>query len=160
MQARIIPLLLASPPLLLVLALQVMEPSAAQMSAAVLTLISTLIARESNPHGLLRLIKETSFARWGLEGYVISESNRLTGGLPALAALPCAFLHCTALHLPLLCALCGRVQSKSFFAVAVNFEQLPVALGRLCARLSQPCCFLWCRRVAAGAMRRPAGSWL
>ncbi|GAB4817511.1 hypothetical protein N2152v2_004557 [Parachlorella kessleri] len=58
---------------------QVLEPSAAQMAAAVLTLICTLIARESDPHGLLNFIKQTSFARWGLEGYVIAESNRLTG---------------------------------------------------------------------------------
>lgn len=59
--------------------LQVMEPAGAQLSAAVLTLITTLIARESDPHGLLRIIKELSFARYGLEGYVIAESNRLTG---------------------------------------------------------------------------------
>lgn len=59
---------------------QVLEPASAQLSAAVLTLISTLIARESNPHGLLLLIKELSFARYGLEGQVIAESNRLTGG--------------------------------------------------------------------------------
>lgn len=44
-----------------------------------LALINTLIARQSHPRGLLRLAQAGSFARWGLEGYVISESNRLTG---------------------------------------------------------------------------------
>lgn len=42
---------------------QLMEPSAAQLAAAVITLIFTLIARESDPHGLIKLIKELSFAR-------------------------------------------------------------------------------------------------
>ncbi|KAL4853041.1 ABC transporter G family member 28 [Chlorella vulgaris] len=59
--------------------LMVMEPSAAQLSAAVLALINTLIARQGHPGALLRLAQSFSFARWGLEGYVIAESNRLTG---------------------------------------------------------------------------------
>lgn len=58
---------------------QVMEPSAAQLSAAVLALVNTLIARQGHPHGLLKLAQTFSFARWGLEGYVIAESNKLTG---------------------------------------------------------------------------------
>lgn len=59
---------------------QVMEPSAAQLSAAVLALINTLIARQGHARGLVKLAQAFSFARWGLEGYVISESNKLTGG--------------------------------------------------------------------------------
>jgi hypothetical protein len=57
-----------------------MEPSAAQLSAATLALINTLVARQGHPRGLLRLAQAFSFARWGLEGYVIAESNKLTGG--------------------------------------------------------------------------------
>lgn len=63
-----------------------MEPSAAQLSAAVLALINTLIARQGHPRGLLRLVQAFSFARWGLEGYVIAESNKLTGKCTAVAA--------------------------------------------------------------------------
>ncbi|PSC68046.1 ABC transporter G family member 28-like [Micractinium conductrix] len=58
---------------------QVMEPAAAQLAAAVLALINTLIARQQHARGLVRLAQWTSFARWGLEGYVIAESNKLTG---------------------------------------------------------------------------------
>ncbi|KAL4449383.1 hypothetical protein ABPG77_007027 [Micractinium sp. CCAP 211/92] len=58
---------------------QVMEPSAAQLAAAVLALVNTLIARQGHARGLVRLAQNFSFARWGLEGYVISESNKLTG---------------------------------------------------------------------------------
>ncbi len=56
-----------------------MDPAASQLCAAVLALINTLIARTGHPSDLLRFIQRFSFARWGLEGYVISESNRLTG---------------------------------------------------------------------------------
>lgn len=56
-----------------------MEPSAAQLSAAVLALVNTLIARQAHPGGLLKLAQLFSFANWGLQGYVISESNKLTG---------------------------------------------------------------------------------
>lgn len=59
--------------------LQVMEPSAAQLSAAVLALVNTLIARQGQPGPLLKLAQSVSFARWGLEGYVIAESNKLVG---------------------------------------------------------------------------------
>lgn len=58
---------------------QVLEPSAAQLAAAVLALVNTLIARQGHARGLVRLAQSFSFARWGLEGYVISESNKLTG---------------------------------------------------------------------------------
>lgn len=57
---------------------QALEPSAAQLSAATLALINTLIARQGHARGLVRLAQLFSFARWGLEGYVIAESNRLT----------------------------------------------------------------------------------
>jgi hypothetical protein len=56
-----------------------MEPSAAQLSAAVLALVNTLIARQGQPGPLLKLAQSVSFARWGLEGYVIAESNKLVG---------------------------------------------------------------------------------
>lgn len=58
---------------------QLMDPAAAQLSAAVLALINTLIARQGHARGLIKLAQSFSFARWGLEGYVISESNKLTG---------------------------------------------------------------------------------
>ena len=57
---------------------QALEPSAAQLSAATLALINTLIARQGHARGLVKLAQRFSFARWGLEGYVIAESNRLT----------------------------------------------------------------------------------
>lgn len=56
-----------------------MEPTSAQLAAAVLALINTLVARQGSPGALVALAQRFSFARWGLEGYVISESNRLTG---------------------------------------------------------------------------------
>lgn len=58
---------------------QLMEPASAQLAAAVLALINTLIARQGSPGALVAAAQHFSFARWGLEGYVISESNRLTG---------------------------------------------------------------------------------
>jgi len=51
----------------------------AQLAAAVITLIATLVARQPEAHGLLSIIKQLSFARWALEGFVIAESNRLSG---------------------------------------------------------------------------------
>ncbi len=51
----------------------------ASLAAAVITLISTLIARQPGAHGLLSLVQKLSFARWALEGFVIAESNRLSG---------------------------------------------------------------------------------
>ncbi|KAL4526776.1 hypothetical protein Ndes2526A_g01209 [Nannochloris sp. 'desiccata'] len=51
----------------------------AQLAAAVLTLIATLVARQPEARGLLSIIQQFSFARWSLEGFVIAESNRLSG---------------------------------------------------------------------------------
>lgn len=56
---------------------QLLEPSAAQLSAAVFALINTLVARQGRARGLVALLQSFSFARWGLEGYVVAESNRL-----------------------------------------------------------------------------------
>ncbi len=42
---------------------QVMEPSAAQLAAAVLALVNTLIARQGHARGLVRLAQNFSFAR-------------------------------------------------------------------------------------------------
>lgn len=50
----------------------------AQLAAAVLALLCGLVARQDGG-GLLRAAQALSFARWGLEGFVIAESNRLTG---------------------------------------------------------------------------------
>ncbi|KAL6776445.1 hypothetical protein ACKKBG_A21155 [Auxenochlorella protothecoides x Auxenochlorella symbiontica] len=58
---------------------QVLEPGTAQLAAAVFSLLSTMIARQGNPSGAVRLLQGFSFARWALEGMVVSESNRLTG---------------------------------------------------------------------------------
>lgn len=94
---------------------QLLEPSAAQLSAAVLALINTLIARQGHARGLLWAVQQFTFARcaagllgpahasapasgqrerptpaapapppslsrrWGLEGYTIAESGKLTG---------------------------------------------------------------------------------
>ena len=88
---------------------QVMEPSSAQLCAAVMSLISTLVARQSSPTGLLRLAQHASFARWGLEGFVVSESNRLSGvwllarcaDLQGLGYDVRNFLHCLAMLLVL-----------------------------------------------------------
>lgn len=46
-------------------ALQVLEPSAAQLAAAVLALVNTLIARQGHARGLVRLAQSFSFARCG-----------------------------------------------------------------------------------------------
>lgn len=56
-----------------------MDPSSSQLAAAVLALVNTLVARQGEPPRLVALAQNFSFARWGLEGFVISESNRLTG---------------------------------------------------------------------------------
>lgn len=66
-------------PLLRIPLPQVLEPGTAQLAAAVFSLLSTMIARQGNPSGAVRLLQGFSFARWALEGMVVSESNRLTG---------------------------------------------------------------------------------
>ena len=58
---------------------QTLEPAAAQLSAAVLALMNTLVARVGDPSPLVRWAQAFTFARYGLEGYVIAESNKLTG---------------------------------------------------------------------------------
>ena len=54
-------------------------PGSAQLGAAVMTLVSTLVARRPGAGGLLAAVQQLSFARWALEGLVIAESNRLVG---------------------------------------------------------------------------------
>ena len=54
-------------------------PDSAQLAAAVVTLVSTLMARKSAASGGLFLAQQLSFARWALEGFVIAESNREVG---------------------------------------------------------------------------------
>lgn len=56
-----------------------LEPGTAQLAAAVFSLLSTMIARQGNPSSAVQLLQGFSFARWALEGMVVSESNRLTG---------------------------------------------------------------------------------
>jgi len=56
-----------------------MEPAAAQLSAAVLALINALIATRPNAGGLLYVLYQCSYARWGLEAYVIAEGQHLAG---------------------------------------------------------------------------------
>ena len=48
---------------------QVMEPAAGQLAAAVISLMSSLTARHHESPGLLSMVlPQLSFARWGLEG--------------------------------------------------------------------------------------------
>jgi hypothetical protein len=54
-----------------------MEPGSAQLTAAVLSLINALIAKQRNQRGLVSWAYASSFARWGLNGYVLAEANRL-----------------------------------------------------------------------------------
>eukprot|EP00879_Flechtneria_rotunda_P029763 GHRR01032209.1.p1 GENE.GHRR01032209.1~~GHRR01032209.1.p1 ORF type:complete len:374 (+),score=126.46 GHRR01032209.1:272-1393(+) len=58
---------------------QVMSPSAAQLTAAVTALINALMASKFATSGVMGFLNTISYARWGLEGYVIAEANRLTG---------------------------------------------------------------------------------
>lgn len=58
---------------------QVFSLQAAQLTAAVWSLISALVAQKHNPVGLFKFVKKISYARWGLEGYVIAEANKLDG---------------------------------------------------------------------------------
>lgn len=56
-----------------------MEPGPSQLAAAVVALVSTLVARARNSSGLLWLVWQASFAHWALEASVIAEAERLTG---------------------------------------------------------------------------------
>lgn len=60
------------------LALALGAPSA-QLGSAVLTLVSTLVARQPEGGTMLFLGQSLSASRWALEGLVIAESNQLTG---------------------------------------------------------------------------------
>jgi len=53
--------------------------SASAQLAAVVTLVATLVARQPAARGALAMAQNLSPARWALEGYVIAESNQLTG---------------------------------------------------------------------------------
>ena len=48
--------------------LQILEPAAGQLTAAVLALMSSLTARNHAGRGVMGLVYQLSFARWGLEG--------------------------------------------------------------------------------------------
>lgn len=69
---------------------QMLDGPASQLCAAVGALINTLIAGKhawGGDRGLLGLAYNLSFARWGLEGYIIAEADRLSGGsLSSIAA--------------------------------------------------------------------------
>ncbi len=56
-----------------------MGPSTAQLTAAVFALLNALVASKFGDSGLMGLLNTLSYARWGLEGYVIAEANCLTG---------------------------------------------------------------------------------
>jgi hypothetical protein len=64
---------------LLCLWLQIMGSNAAQLTAAVSALINALVASKFSTQGALGLMNTISYARWGLEGYVIAEANCLKG---------------------------------------------------------------------------------
>jgi hypothetical protein len=49
----------------------VLEQSAAQLTAAVLALVNTLLARR-HASGMMHVVQSLSFARWGLEGYILA----------------------------------------------------------------------------------------
>lgn len=51
----------------------------AQLACAVLALLQGLLARQDGLSPVLKAAQFMSFARWGLEGITIAESNRLTG---------------------------------------------------------------------------------
>lgn len=58
---------------------QIMEPAPAQLAAAVMALLNTLIARSKESTGLVWFFYQVSYSHWALEAYVIAEANRLTG---------------------------------------------------------------------------------
>lgn len=61
------------------LSTQVMGANAAQLTAAVSALINALVASKFSTQGALGLMNTISYARWGLEGFVIAEANCLKG---------------------------------------------------------------------------------
>jgi hypothetical protein len=58
---------------------QLLEPNAAQLTAAVLALINALIAKQKDGRGLVYAAYQLSYAHWGLEAFSIAEANRLSG---------------------------------------------------------------------------------
>jgi hypothetical protein len=48
--------------------LQVMQPNAAQLAAAVAALINALVASKFSTTGVMGMMNSVSYARWGLEG--------------------------------------------------------------------------------------------
>lgn len=56
-----------------------MGSNAAQLTAAVSALINALVASKFSQQGALGLMNRLSYARWGLEAYVISETSCLKG---------------------------------------------------------------------------------
>lgn len=56
-----------------------LKPGPSQLAAAVVALVSTLVARARDSSGLLWLVWQASFAHWALEACVIAEAERLTG---------------------------------------------------------------------------------
>ena len=104
---------------------QVLEPGPSQLAAAVVALVSTLVARAKDSSGLLWLAWQASFAHWALEACVIAEAERLTGTQATTARfsnmckLVCLMSHCDrsnyhsttqALH----CASCTCKQTWRF----------------------------------------------
>lgn len=67
-----------------------MSPDAAQLTAAVAALINALVASKFSTSGVMGMLNKISYARWGLEGYVIAETNYLTGGCVAVTQRRCA----------------------------------------------------------------------
>lgn len=53
--------------------------SSSQLAAAIITLISTLVARQPDPGILMILLQSISFPRFAMEGFLIAESNQLKG---------------------------------------------------------------------------------
>lgn len=68
-----------------------MSPTAAQLTAAVAAVLNAVVASKFQADGFLGMIQKVGYARWGLEGYVIAEANRLTGKKPARA---CGYMAC------------------------------------------------------------------
>lgn len=56
-----------------------MGSNAAQLTAAVSSLINALVASKFSVDGVLGMMNRVSYARWGLEGFVIAEANCLKG---------------------------------------------------------------------------------
>lgn len=57
----------------------ILSPAAAQLTAAVTALINALVASKFSTSGPLGALNSVSYARWGLEGYVIAEARLLDG---------------------------------------------------------------------------------